>query len=259
VPQSLDRYVYTVNNPLRYVDPTGEDWWNPFAVLGAALNAVGQALSKINPLDLLDSVMMVVGFIPGLDIISDAYSMLRAVVDVAMGKGTWADVAMAAVFLLLPVGGSALKVLKKATNAGDSLGDVGKATTKSAKSADSAKGVAKVDGKGCHSPCSVPGPSKSQGPWKAGDSINAPTKNGDPSWTTVRNRYWKNDALNNPDSWSPANLERMKQGLAPLDGASRSYELHHILPRSQGGKHFPGNLEILTHDTHVARHHPRPY
>jgi RHS repeat-associated protein len=25
VPQSLDRYVYTVNNPLRYVDPTGED------------------------------------------------------------------------------------------------------------------------------------------------------------------------------------------------------------------------------------------
>jgi hypothetical protein len=22
--------VYTVNNPLRYVDPTGEDWWNPF-------------------------------------------------------------------------------------------------------------------------------------------------------------------------------------------------------------------------------------
>jgi RHS repeat-associated protein len=25
VPQSLDRYPYTVNNPLRYVDPTGED------------------------------------------------------------------------------------------------------------------------------------------------------------------------------------------------------------------------------------------
>jgi hypothetical protein len=32
VPQSLDRYLYTVNNPLRYVDPTGEDWWNPFEV-----------------------------------------------------------------------------------------------------------------------------------------------------------------------------------------------------------------------------------
>ena len=26
VPQSLDRYVYTVNNLLRYVDPTGQDW-----------------------------------------------------------------------------------------------------------------------------------------------------------------------------------------------------------------------------------------
>ena len=32
VPQSLDRYLYTVNNPLRYVDQTGEDWWNPFEV-----------------------------------------------------------------------------------------------------------------------------------------------------------------------------------------------------------------------------------
>ena len=54
VPQSLDRYLYTVNNPLRYVDPTGEDSWSPFALIGAALNAAGQALSKINPVDLLD-------------------------------------------------------------------------------------------------------------------------------------------------------------------------------------------------------------
>ncbi|MBI4416921.1 MAG: hypothetical protein HY557_08060 [Euryarchaeota archaeon] len=37
VPQSLDRYTYTVNNPLRYVDPTGESWWNPFDRAAAAL------------------------------------------------------------------------------------------------------------------------------------------------------------------------------------------------------------------------------
>jgi len=34
VPQSLDRYVYTVNNPLRYVDLTEEDWWNTFFLIG---------------------------------------------------------------------------------------------------------------------------------------------------------------------------------------------------------------------------------
>jgi len=28
VPQTLNRYVYCINNPLRYVDPTGMDFWN---------------------------------------------------------------------------------------------------------------------------------------------------------------------------------------------------------------------------------------
>jgi hypothetical protein len=134
-----------VNNPLRYVDPTGEDWWNPFAVLGAALNAVGQALSKINPLDLLDSVMMVVGFIPGLDIISDAYSLLRAVIDVASGKGTWADVAMAAVFLLLPVGGSYFKAAKRASNVAEGATDPARVMNEAGDLAKGAKAVAKAE------------------------------------------------------------------------------------------------------------------
>jgi len=147
VPQSLDRYVYTVNNPLRYVDPTGEDFWS---AVGAALNAVGQALSKINPLDLLDAVMMVVGFIPGLDIISDAYSLMRSVIDVALGKATWADVAMAAAFLLLPgVGGAAvMKLMKKAANVADGVADGARTANKAGDLAKGAKGAAKADNVG---------------------------------------------------------------------------------------------------------------
>jgi RHS repeat-associated protein len=36
-PQSLDKYVYVRNNPLRYVDPNGEDWWD---TVEAAVNEV---------------------------------------------------------------------------------------------------------------------------------------------------------------------------------------------------------------------------
>jgi len=30
-PQDLNRYVYCLNNPLKYVDPFGLSWWNPFS------------------------------------------------------------------------------------------------------------------------------------------------------------------------------------------------------------------------------------
>ncbi len=48
--------------------------------------------------------------------------------------------------------------------------------------------------------------------WKVGEPINAPTKAGKaPSWTTVRNRYWKNEAALNPNEYSKSNLNLMKK------------------------------------------------
>ncbi|MBI4415701.1 MAG: hypothetical protein HY557_01795 [Euryarchaeota archaeon] len=59
------------------------------------MSAGGQALSKINPLDLLDAAMTVVGFIPGLDIISDVYFLGHRIIDANPGKGLneWPDLA----------------------------------------------------------------------------------------------------------------------------------------------------------------------
>ena len=85
-------------------------------------------------------------------------------------------------------------------------------------------------------------------PWRVGDDINKPTRSGaDPSWNTIRGRYWKNRAAE-PDAvkrYGEANVGRMKQGLAPqranknAPGGKKSMELsHEPVPRSNGGTKF---------------------
>ena len=95
--------------------------------------------------------------------------------------------------------------------------------------------------------------------WKLGDDPNKLTKAGNPpSWTTVRNRVWKNDAFYNPGSSlydRAGNLARAQKGLSPLDAFGNPYELHHIVWRSQGGTHALSNLEPLTRVEHWGKHY----
>lgn len=129
-------------------------------------------------------------------------------------------------------------------NKADDLAGAAKAVGKADDVGDAAKARANTD--------DLAGGGKA---WKVGDSIDAPTKAGNsPSWTTVRQRFWKNEAIKNSDSWSPANLQPMRNGLAPVDNIGRPYELHHLVWRSQGGSSALPNLEILTHDQHLHRH-----
>ena len=77
--------------------------------------------------------------------------------------------------------------------------------------------------------------------WKVGDPINNLTAKGNqPVWSTVRRRYWKNEALNNASKYNAENLRRMKKGLAPQrfnseTGLFESKELHHAPPQRDGG------------------------
>ena len=87
---------------------------------------------------------------------------MRAVIDVAMGKGTWADVAMAAVFLLLPVGGSYFKAAKKASNVvEEGSSAVRQVGTKVDDLAEGAKGAAKADDVGDAAKGAAKGPAPS--------------------------------------------------------------------------------------------------
>lgn len=79
--------------------------------------------------------------------------------------------------------------------------------------------------------------------WGTGDDIYALTKAGNkPAWSTVRGRFWKNEAANPQiNNWSAANLDRMSRGLAPqrynrAKGGLESMELsHEPIPYCDGG------------------------
>ena len=77
--------------------------------------------------------------------------------------------------------------------------------------------------------------------WKVGEDITSLTKAGNtPSWSTLRNRYWKNKAYYFASEYSEENVSRMMRGLAPQfdDGAGLySMELHHMLGR-EGNNYY---------------------
>jgi hypothetical protein len=65
------------------------------------------------------------------------------------------------------------------------------------------------------------------------------------SWTKARGDYWKNRASNAAEGeFSPSNLDRMRKGKPPLhDEIGVPKELHHNIPRRDGGSNAPDNLQ----------------
>jgi RHS repeat-associated protein len=88
---------------------------------------------------------------------------------------------------------------------------------------------------------------ESGGGWSLGDPVDALTRAGsNPDWSTVRSRYWKNEALKNPGKYSQSNLERMQKGLAPRHAVyGVSKELHHTKGRDIPNPHNAKNLKPL--------------
>ena len=83
--------------------------------------------------------------------------------------------------------------------------------------------------------------------WKPGDDHLAPTHKGtEPVWDTVRERYWKNEAIKEGalKKRGARNVDRMKDGLAPQrrnrkTGEWESKECHHLpVTQRHGGKEF---------------------
>lgn len=81
--------------------------------------------------------------------------------------------------------------------------------------------------------------------WKVGDPIDNLTKAGnEPSWSTVRARYWKNKAYYYADDYLESDLIRMRKGQAPLHSKYNvPMELHHINGRDIANPNSIENLQ----------------
>ena len=102
--------------------------------------------------------------------------------------------------------------------------------------------------------------------WKVGDPIDNLTIAGnEPSWSTVRARFWKNLAYYERDSYIEQSLERMRKGKPPIHPRYNvPMELHHKNGRNIPNPHRIENLIPLwpwKHDeVDKYRHYtgPRP-
>lgn len=83
--------------------------------------------------------------------------------------------------------------------------------------------------------------------WKVGQDVYKPTRLGkEPSWSTVRSRYWKNEAARagNGGQYSKPNLDRMRRGQPPQrynpdKGGIEQMELsHEPIPARDGGRNL---------------------
>ncbi|MBS0537059.1 MAG: hypothetical protein JSR72_23625, partial [Proteobacteria bacterium] len=82
--------------------------------------------------------------------------------------------------------------------------------------------------------------------WRVGDDVYKAIRGSEPSWSTVRSRFWKNEAsaAGSAEKYGAENLERMRRGSAPqryndAKGGMESMELsHEPVPQRDGGKAF---------------------
>ena len=93
--------------------------------------------------------------------------------------------------------------------------------------------------------------------WKLGDNVTNLTKAGNtPSWSTIRSRYWKNEALLNSHKYTdPNDISLMKKGKAPIGYDSKPMELHHPLGRKGGDNLFI--FYPMHHTDHMLFHYGR--
>lgn len=98
---------------------------------------------------------------------------------------------------------------------------------------------------------------KTTSQWTVLEPINKKKYNGEnPTWATVRRRYWKQEAYYNSNNYTAEALARMQRGQAPLvwDTKFKKYmsmEIHHINGRKISDPHNIDNLQALTPAQHA--------
>ena len=130
--------------------------------------------------------------------------------------------------------GAVLNVLDKAQNRAELAEGVSDIAENGLTWSNAAQTVAAIAGTRLESP---------QVPGNLGAAAGGSSTGG--SWTKAREDYWKGRSKEAAEGeFSPANLDRMRQGKPPLhDEVGVPKELHHKVPQREGGPHTPDNLD----------------
>jgi RHS repeat-associated protein len=120
-PQSLNRYSYVLNSPLRYNDPTGN--WPSFKAIGNTIsNSVQTAVNTVKQnMDIVHTVLDVAGMIP---VVGEAFDAVNGVIYAVQGDYVNAALSLAA---CIPVVGSVATGAKLTAKVVDKVHDVVKA------------------------------------------------------------------------------------------------------------------------------------
>ncbi len=114
-PQSLNPYVYTMNNPLKYRDPTGGLVFLVIGILIAVGIGIGVA-AALNPAvaAFFDPLMAVIGLVPVFgDALSTSYFLTKDIVKCARGDCDFLELGID-LFALVPLAGDMGKIAKGA-------------------------------------------------------------------------------------------------------------------------------------------------
>jgi RHS repeat-associated protein len=80
----------------------------------------------------------------------------------------------------------------------------------------------------------------------SGDALKAARK----EFEKVKPGFWKDQATTNPGAWSAKDLDRMKRGRPPIGADGHPMELHHRVPLAQGGTNQFDNMVPMTQTQH---------
>ena len=79
-----------------------------------------------------------------------------------------------------------------------------------------------------------------------GDALDAARK----AFNAMKPKAWMEEATKNASKYTPDQLERMRNGLAPIGSDNFPMEIHHITPLAEGGQNTMDNFEFLTRTDH---------
>jgi hypothetical protein len=74
----------------------------------------------------------------------------------------------------------------------------------------------------------------------------------------MKRQLWRKEAEENPQKYTPEQLEKMRRGDAPKGSDGRPMEIHHKKPLSEGGTNTWDNFEFLTHTDHRRKPNFKP-